>query len=234
LHARISELETALESRADNADDADELPEAMAYDTPVTFRLRKDSTYTSQPHICSFDQMSIDNDTNARISRSKTNNSSDMPVPMLYSPSELPPTDIVKTGAKHFFVVISGLMHVMHQDEFDTMFEQVYNEDPIDVLDLGELCSLAAVGSQYCPEPVPDDIKDALCRTGSQHVNGLIDDNSLRAMRAIVCLAGYGMIEKRRSNRTLLSKLCRTQCTRVTNSSRHWTAGGAMERTRVQ
>lgn len=122
-----------------------------------------------------------------------------------FTTSSLPPQDVVRRGAAFFFSVVAGLFYIMTEDDFEALFAQVFESqsDP-DIVAVAEICAVAAVGAHYHPDGVADDIKDALFRTAIQHVNDFIESSVERAIRALACLAAYGIIEKRRTTPTLI------------------------------
>lgn len=125
--------------------------------------------------------------------------------PYAFSASILPPEHTVRQAAKFFFSDIAGLFFVMSEQDFETLVNAVFApQDMPDLLALTEVCAIAAVGSQYHPDHIPDELKEAFFRTALQHIDLLLDTSYMRSMRTLACLGGYGIIEKRRSSRSFL------------------------------
>lgn len=119
--------------------------------------------------------------------------------------TQLPLEDVVRNGAGFFFSVIAGLFYIMSPQDFDQLCDKVYRSvaQP-ETVDVAEICAVAAVGSQYGTQVVPDQVKNSLFRTAIAHIDDLIETSSTRGIRSIACLCAYGIIEKRRSTRSLI------------------------------
>ncbi|KAI9930082.1 hypothetical protein AWENTII_003451 [Aspergillus wentii] len=117
------------------------------------------------------------------------------PLPMC-SPKDLPPEEDTRAGATAFFSNTSALFYVMTPEEFDDLLQRVYrSESPVDVVTLCEMCSLASVGSQYLPEQPLEDVKKTLFSTAIVHLDQCIKVDPVRALRILVCLSAYHIIE---------------------------------------
>lgn len=223
LRSRIQDLEATLRAGdSGTVSKAAQAPQPISinpeHDTDKAHRLAclesNDIGFQSAiPLLSNAELYQVRGDRNARpqqrdlLASSASGGSALSITPPMYTPSILPPQDIVRKGAEHFFVVISGMFYVMDPEDFETLCRKVYsNEYPPDLLAICEICAVASVGSQYCPWNVSDDVKDALFRTSAQYINDLIDADPIRAMRSLACLSGYGIVEKRRSTRVLIRK----------------------------
>jgi len=158
------------------------------------------------PQLSSRDLDQVRADKNARVNQSGLGpESPSASTPTTFNSQRLPPQNVVQEGGKYFFCVIAGLFHVMTADEFSALCHRCYRSDADpDILDVAEMCAIASVGVQYHPAGASDALKDALFKTAVQHINDLTEASPLRAVRSLACLSGYGVIEKRRSTRSLI------------------------------
>ena len=125
--------------------------------------------------------------------------------PTIFTPQQLPPEAVVRTGGEFFFGVIAGLFHIMTMDEFDQLFKEVYRSGSTpEVFLLAQLCAVTAIGAHYNLEDSTVELKDALFNTAVQYIPEMIERGDLRTMKFLACLVAYGVVDKRTSTRQLI------------------------------
>lgn len=117
---------------------------------------------------------------------------------------DLPPEDVTRHAVSSYFYCGSTLFYVMPQEACEPLIKQIYDH-AADVTKsvVCQLCALAAVGSQYCTDQLPDFAKENYFQHALLLLQDAIEQDSLTSMRVSVCLAVYLVLAKNISARTM-------------------------------
>lgn len=114
----------------------------------------------------------------------------------IFTPRDLPPESEVREGAVRFVANVSAIFDIVAPSELETLLNEAYRSSAcVDVLSLCEICALASVGSQYSPVKPRLNIEKSLYRTAVVHLRQCLEINKPRAIRVLVCLACYDIVE---------------------------------------
>lgn len=121
--------------------------------------------------------------------------------------SNLPPEDITRHAISSFFSCGSTLFYVMSQEACENLISRIYEQ----AADVNKgvvclLCAVAAVGSQYCADGVPDSAREKYFQHALLLLQDAIEEDTLISMRISVCLSVYLVLIKSTSARTMTGK----------------------------
>ncbi|KAJ4535828.1 hypothetical protein HRR86_001966 [Exophiala dermatitidis] len=122
--------------------------------------------------------------------------------PQIYTPDNLPPLEMVRLGIAAYYNCCFTLFYLFQEQHIYELVRHMYqSEEPVDTATLCEVCALAAVGSQYDADHVPQPVMEAFYRTASVYMHDCVEAHYLRGMRMLLCLSIYSFMTKRSSAR---------------------------------
>lgn len=117
---------------------------------------------------------------------------------------DLPPEEITRHAVSSYFSCGSTLFYVMPQEAWEPLIRRIYDHAADATKGVVcQLCALAAVGSQYSTDQIPDFAKEKYFRLASLLLQEAVEEDTLISMRVCVCLAVYLVLVKSTSARTM-------------------------------
>lgn len=138
----------------------------------------------------------------------------DYDVPSLdFEHNSLPPQFITRRAVSAYFICGSTLFYVMQREACEKLIQTIY-EQPADMTksDTCGLCAVAAVGSLYCTDELPDFAHKKFFQCASLLLQDTVETDALMGMRVSVCLSVYLVLGKSTSARTMTGKEFQVLC----------------------
>lgn len=119
----------------------------------------------------------------------------------------LPPQFLTRRAISAYFVCGSTLFYIMQREACEKLIRTVY-EQPADITksDTCGLCALAAVGSLYHTDELPDFAHKKYFQYASSLLQDTVRTDFLMGMRVSACLSVYLVLDKSTSARTTTGK----------------------------
>lgn len=121
--------------------------------------------------------------------------------------NSLPPQFLTRRAISAYFVCGSTLFYIMQREACEKLIRTVY-EQPADITksDTCGLCALAAVGSLYHTDELPDFAHKKYFQYASSLLQDTVKTDSLMGMRVSACLSVYLVLDKSTSAKTTTGK----------------------------
>lgn len=104
-----------------------------------------------------------------------------------------------------FFTCAATLFYVTTRDACEAMVDRIYyNRESVKKSDICEICAIAAIGSQYDTDEIPDDVKDIYFNLASVLLHDTVEEDKKKGMRAFICLSMFSVMSKSTSARLLI------------------------------
>lgn len=104
-----------------------------------------------------------------------------------------------------FFTCAATLFYVTTRDACEAMLDKIYqNRESVKKSDICEICAIAAIGSQYDTDEIPDDVKEIYFNLASVLLHDTVDEDKKKGMRAFICLSMFSVMSKSTSARLLI------------------------------
>lgn len=121
--------------------------------------------------------------------------------------ANLPPEDTTRHAMLSFFSCGSTLFHVMPQEACENLIKRTYEQAAgVTKGAVCLVCALAAVGSQYCTDGIPDTAREKYFQHASLLLPDAVEEDALISMRISVCLSVYLVLIKSTSARTMTGR----------------------------
>ncbi|KAL4902100.1 hypothetical protein BDW74DRAFT_181263 [Aspergillus multicolor] len=117
---------------------------------------------------------------------------------------DLPPKSLARIALDAFFNCASTLFYIMTPREAEDLLERVYSEQGIQSDDLCELCALAAIGSHYEINKIPDEARATFFYIATTALEKLAQTSKLQGMRVFICLCIASIMDKTTNARMLI------------------------------
>ncbi|KAH8723444.1 hypothetical protein GQ44DRAFT_741056 [Phaeosphaeriaceae sp. PMI808] len=124
-----------------------------------------------------------------------------------YDEHHLPPEELVKRSMYAFIRGTGSLLFMWTYNEANNLLERIYRpHKEVDVMDLAECFTIAAMGAHYDMDCFPDRIRKALYTSGTLHFHEqTARQDYLRTMRLLLSMSFYAIIEKHMSAKYLIA-----------------------------
>jgi hypothetical protein len=98
----------------------------------------------------------------------------------------------------------------MSEEASESLIRRVYhNSASANKSDICELCAIAAVGSQYVTDGIPESVKKSYFQHASLLLQDTVENDSMQSMRVFTCLSIISVMAKSSSARLLIGmKVC--------------------------
>ncbi|KAL3459493.1 hypothetical protein BJX64DRAFT_291162 [Aspergillus heterothallicus] len=117
---------------------------------------------------------------------------------------KLPGKDITRQALGAFFQCASALFYVTTVEKSTELLDRVYDSGDVSVQDICELCSIAAIGSQYKLDEIPAGARAVYFYLASTSLDEAIAADPIQRMRIYICLCMACVMDKSSSARLLL------------------------------
>ncbi|KAJ5087440.1 hypothetical protein N7456_011056 [Penicillium angulare] len=121
-----------------------------------------------------------------------------------YRANGLPEEQFAEYAIDGFFRCAATLFFVKTQQEARQLLYRVYHDSRIAIGDISELCALAAIGSHYDMNRVPQEARAIFFYRASTTLNGTIPLDSIQGVRIFICLCMNCIMDKSTTARTLI------------------------------
>ncbi|KAL3462127.1 hypothetical protein BJX64DRAFT_148626 [Aspergillus heterothallicus] len=118
--------------------------------------------------------------------------------------ANLPEERITRQALDAFFQCAATLFYVTTAEKSTYLLEKVYHSDNASVQDICELCALAAIGSYYKVEQIPDEARGMYFYLASTNLNEAVEADAIQGMRIFICLCMSSIMDKSSSARMLI------------------------------
>jgi hypothetical protein len=121
----------------------------------------------------------------------------------------LPPEELVKRAMYAFIRGTGSLLFIWTYEQADEVLDRVYRpKKPLDPMTLAECFTVAAMGAHYEVDCFPDRLRKILYASGTLHFHEQIArQDYMRAMRLMLFMSFYALLEKHMSARYLIGEL---------------------------
>jgi hypothetical protein len=117
----------------------------------------------------------------------------------------LPPEHFTRRAVSAFFSCASTLFYIMSEAESEKLIRKVYhNSAGVEKSDICELCAVAAIGSQYDTDEIPDPVKESYFQHASLLLQDTVEKDIMQSMRVFICLSMFSVMAKSSSARLLI------------------------------
>ena len=117
----------------------------------------------------------------------------------------LPHEHWTRRAVAAFFTCAATLFYVTTRDASEEMINKIYyNRESVKKSDICEICAIAAIGSQYDSDQIPDDVKEIFFNFALLLLNDTVEEDGKKGMRAIICLSMFSVMSKSTSSRLLI------------------------------
>jgi hypothetical protein len=143
-----------------------------------------------------------------------------------YDAQHLPSEELIKRAMYAFIRGTGSLLFIWTYEQADELLERIYRPKvTVDSMTLAECFSLAAMGAHYDMDCFPDRIRKVLYASGTMHFHEqTARQDYARAMRLLLSMSFYALLEKHLSARYLIGELAKNPGWRV--STNWFTAAG--------
>ncbi|RAQ47727.1 hypothetical protein AFGD_010387 [Aspergillus flavus] len=121
---------------------------------------------------------------------------------------KIPSESFARKAAAAFFSGVASLFYVIMPDDYNRLIHRIYQEKlNIERCEICELCAIAAVGCRYNSAQVPDEYVEIFWQQALLLVYDVIGEADVRALRILLCLGIYLILDKSISARTMIGKI---------------------------
>ncbi|KAE8131517.1 hypothetical protein BDV38DRAFT_275881 [Aspergillus pseudotamarii] len=121
---------------------------------------------------------------------------------------KIPTENFTRNAAAAFFSGIAPLFYIILPDDCDRLIHRIYQEKlNIEQCEICELCAIAAVGCRYNSARVPNEYTDIFWQQALLLLYDVIGEADVRALRILLCLGIYLILDKSISARTMIGKI---------------------------
>jgi hypothetical protein len=120
----------------------------------------------------------------------------------------LPPEELVKRAMYAFIRGTGSLLFIWTYEQANEILDHVYRpQKPLDAMTLAECFTVAAMGAHYEVDCFPDRLRKILYASGTLHFHEKIArQDYMRAMRLMLSMSFYALLEKHMSARYLIGE----------------------------
>lgn len=126
----------------------------------------------------------------------------------IFARDSLPPYPVTAKAIDKFYLSTGQLFHILEEREARELLKTVYTKPQDTTLPMFcELFATAAVGSQY-DDLVPDAVKQSFLQTARFYLDDCLEADDFRAMRVLLLLAIFCVLDKRTACWKYIGMLC--------------------------
>ncbi|KAL4875991.1 hypothetical protein BJY04DRAFT_149151 [Aspergillus karnatakaensis] len=143
---------------------------------------------------------------------------------------KLPEKHVTRQALGAFFQCAATLFYVTTEEKSTQLLNKVYDSNIASLQDICELCALAAIGSHYKVDDIPDEARATYFFMASTSLHEAIEADGIQGMRIFICLCMSMVMEKCSIARLLIiSALNLARGKMVANLQRQRTASTGSE-----
>ncbi|KAL4790343.1 hypothetical protein BDV19DRAFT_394114 [Aspergillus venezuelensis] len=120
---------------------------------------------------------------------------------------KLPEKHVTQQALGAFFQCAATLFYVTTEEKASRLLDNVYDSDTASIQDICELCALAAIGSHYKVDVIPDEARGNYFFIASTGLHEAIEAEGIQGMRIFICLCMSMVMEKSSIARLLIGKM---------------------------
>ncbi|KAB8270045.1 hypothetical protein BDV30DRAFT_215799 [Aspergillus minisclerotigenes] len=118
---------------------------------------------------------------------------------------KIPSESFAHKAAAAFFSGVAPLFYIIMPDDYNRLIHRIYQEKlNIERCEICELCAIAAVGCRYNSAQVPDEYVEIFWQQALLLVYDVIGEADVRALRILLCLGIYLILDKSISARAMI------------------------------
>ncbi|KAL4961059.1 uncharacterized protein BDV14DRAFT_129243 [Aspergillus stella-maris] len=117
---------------------------------------------------------------------------------------KLPEKHVTQQALDAFFQCAATLIYVTTEEKASQLLDNVYDSDSASMQDICELCALAAIGSHYKVDVIPDEARGNYFFIASTGLHDAIEAEGIQGMRTFICLCMSMVMEKSSIARLLI------------------------------
>ncbi|KAL4789251.1 hypothetical protein BDV19DRAFT_33350 [Aspergillus venezuelensis] len=116
----------------------------------------------------------------------------------------IPSEQTTRRATSAFFSCVGRLIHIKSQDSTEYLINHVYHYPATDAQSVCELCAIAAVGCEYDGDQVSISSKKVYFQRAILLLCDALEDDIIKTLAVLICLATILILTNRRSARALL------------------------------
>ncbi|GMF69848.1 unnamed protein product [Aspergillus oryzae] len=121
---------------------------------------------------------------------------------------KIPTEAFTRIAATAFFSGVASLFYVILPEDCDRLIHRLYQEETdIERCEVCELSAIAAVGCRYDSAEIPNEYIDKFWEQSLLLVYDAIDEADLRALRILICMGMYLILDKSMSATVIIGKI---------------------------
>ncbi|KAL4898829.1 hypothetical protein BDW74DRAFT_184353 [Aspergillus multicolor] len=134
---------------------------------------------------------------------------------------KLPDERLTRYALDAFFQCAATLFYVTTEEQSTKLMERVYHSEDASVEDVCELSALAAIGSHYKIDKVPDEVRAAYFLLASTSLHEAMQGDHVQGMRIFICLCMSCVMDKSSNARLLIMSALNLARLRMENLMQH-------------